>query len=72
MQLNYRWQTNVANFEMPVEVTSSYSYLFGKQIKTYIRINPTNEWQTMTIHDFDSKDFDVNFDKFYVKKRLEK
>jgi len=69
LQLSYHWKTDVQNFEMPVEVTSSYSYLFGKQIKTYTRINATNEWQVTTIPNFEGRDFDVNADKFYVKKR---
>src|SRR5262249_7226246 len=42
-QLTYRWRTDVTNFQMPVEITNSYSYSFGKQIKTYSVINATNE-----------------------------
>lgn len=68
--LSYHLKTAVAGFEMPIEVTNSYSYLFGKQIKTYMRLEASNEWQTITIPDFEAKDFDINTDKFYVKKSL--
>src|SRR5262249_49457307 len=68
-QISYRWRTDVSSFQMPVEITSSYSYSFGKQIKTFTRLDATNDWQTVTLPNFDAKDFDVNSEKFYVKKQ---
>jgi aminopeptidase N len=72
LQVTYRWKTQVDHFEMPAEVTTSYSYLFGKEIKLFTRINATSEWHTMTIQNFEAKDFNVNADKFYVKKNFVK
>lgn len=69
-QLTYHWKSDDPAFAMPVEITNSYSYLFGKQIKTFERVNVTTEWKTITIPNFESGDFDVNTDKFYVKKSL--
>ncbi|MBK9730309.1 MAG: M1 family metallopeptidase [Chitinophagaceae bacterium] len=68
-RLEYRWRTDVKPFNMPLEITDSYQYNFGVVSKTYERIYPTNSWQTLTIHDFDAANFDVNTDLFYVKKR---
>jgi aminopeptidase N len=67
-KLQYRWKTDVTGFLMPVEVTSFYQSNFGDVTKKYIRIEATNDWQTITIPGLDAKDFDVNADKFYVRK----
>lgn len=67
-RLEYRWHTDVADFNMPVEVTDSYQSVFGTVTKTFIRLNATNDWQTVTIKGLDAGNFDVNTDMFYVKK----
>lgn len=67
-RLEYRWQTAVPDFNMPVEVTDSYQSVFGTVTKTYIRLNATNNWQSVTIKGLDASNFDVNTDMFYVKK----
>lgn len=69
-KLEYRWNVAVNNFTMPVEVTSSYDYSFGKQNKTYVRISPTKEWQTILLPGLKPENFDVNTDMYYVKKKL--
>jgi aminopeptidase N len=68
-KLEYRWKTDVNNFSMPVEVTSFYSYSFGKEEKKFMRIDGTQQWQTITIPGFKAENFDVNTDRFYVKKQ---
>lgn len=67
-QLTFRWRTGVASFAMPVEVTSYYRYEFGKATKQFMRVNATEDWQIVTIPNFNANDFDVNSDRFYVKK----
>ena len=69
-KLEYRWNVAVNNFAMPVEVTSSYDYSFGKQNKTYVRISPTKEWQTILLPGLKPENFDVKADMYYVKKKL--
>ncbi len=68
--LNYRWKADVPDFTMPVEITSYYSYQFGKTTKEFIRINATADWQIVIIPDFKAVNFEVNKDKFYVKMAL--
>lgn len=72
VKLDYRWKTDVKNFSMPVEVTSFYQYKFGVATKKFIRINATSDWQTMELPNMTAKDFDVNTDRFYVKKEESK
>jgi aminopeptidase N len=67
-QLTFRWKTDVTPFTIPVEVTSFYKYQFGKAEKEFIRIQPTSDWQTITIEDLNANDFDVNTDRFYIRK----
>ena len=71
-ELTFRWRTEVASFAMPVEVTSYYKYEFGNVTKKFVRVNATSDWQTITIPNFEEKNFDVNTDRFYVKKDLVK
>ena len=68
-ELTYRWKTDEQNFAMPLEVTSYFKYEYGNTTEQFIRVNATNEWQTVSIPNFDAKDFGVNTDKFYVKKK---
>ena len=72
VKLDYRWKTDVKNFSMPVEVTSFYQYKFGIATKKFIRINGTSDWQTIELPNMTAKDFDVNSDRFYVKKEESK
>ncbi|MEO6169214.1 MAG: M1 family metallopeptidase [Chitinophagales bacterium] len=67
-RLEYRWKADVPDFSMPVEVTASYQYAFGAATKSYVRIHPTMQWQTIVLTDLEAKYFDVNTEKFYVKK----
>jgi aminopeptidase N len=69
VHLSFRWVTDVKNFSMPVEVTSSYQYTLGNETKTYQRIIATNEWQSVTLQGFETRYFDVRQEKYYVKKR---
>ncbi len=69
-KLEFRWNVAVNNFSMPVEITSSYEYTFGKEHKTYVRIYPTQAWQTIMLPGLKPDNFEVNTDKFYVRKQL--
>lgn len=71
-ELTYRWKTGISSFSMPVEVTMYYKYEFGNVTKKFERINATSDWQTTTIPNFEEKYFDVNTDRFYVKKEMVK
>jgi aminopeptidase N len=71
-QLTFRWKADEKDFSMPVEVTSYFKYEFGNAAKEFMRINATDDWQTITITNFNAHDFNVNTDKFYVKKELVK
>lgn len=57
----YRWQTDVANFAMPVEIIAD-----GKTV----RLNATNNWQSEDLGNAKLKDIELEKRKFYV--RLEK
>lgn len=67
-KLEFRWKVDVDQFWMPVEVVSSYSYSFGKVSKSFVRIEPGNQWKSVVLHNLNPEDFDVNTDLFYVKK----
>jgi aminopeptidase N len=71
-QVTFRWRVDEKDFSMPVEVTSYYKYEFGKATKEFIRIDATDDWQTITIPNFNANDFEANTDRFYVKKELVK
>ncbi|MEZ4854489.1 M1 family metallopeptidase [Flavobacterium sp.] len=57
-RFQYRWVTDVENFEMPVEVI-----IEGKTR----RLNATNEWQIAPIAINGFKNFNVATDKFFIK-----
>lgn len=57
----YRWQTDIVNFTMPVEIIAN-----GKTV----RINATNNWQSAELGNAKLKDIELEKRKFYV--RLEK
>jgi aminopeptidase N len=58
----YRWEADVADFRMPLKVTTAP----GK----YDWIRPTTEWQTNKLGRIAPEDFKVAEDLFYVKLRL--
>jgi aminopeptidase N len=57
-KLEYRWQTDEANFKLPVGLIAN-----GKEI----RLNATNDWQTASVEVADLKDIALQKTKFYVK-----
>jgi aminopeptidase N len=56
-KLEYRWKTDTANFVMPVAITAD-----GKEM----RLNATNEWQSMNIKLTSLDNVTVNKSQFYV------
>jgi len=56
-RLEYRWQTDEPNFEMPVDVTVN---------DKKIRLNPTKDWKTMNEKARKIGDVSVATDKFFV------
>jgi aminopeptidase N len=57
--LRYRWQADVADFRMPIKVTTASN--------KFEFITPTTEWQTMVLRGLKPDDFKVAEDLFYVK-----
>lgn len=60
--LKYKWEADAAGFNMPI--------LVGKK-GDYQRLQPTSEWQEMTI-EVGRMDFEVATDLFYVRTKMEK
>ena len=60
--IRYKWNADVKGFRMPIKVTT------GKDHFTFI--HPTTEFQTMTLSNFDPKDFKIDEDEFYCKVRI--
>jgi len=56
--VQYRWEADVANFNMPVKVAASGE---GPQF-----IYPTTTWQTLKMNNFKKEDFNVALDLFYI------
>jgi aminopeptidase N len=57
-KLEYRWVTDVKNFAMPVGLTVN-----GKPL----RINATNDWQSVTVETTDSNMIELEKNKYYVE-----
>ncbi|RWX01526.1 M1 family metallopeptidase [Flavobacterium cerinum] len=57
-KLEYRWETDVQNFAMPVGITVN-----DKEI----RLNATNTWQTVTINAFNPDEINLQKSKYYVR-----
>lgn len=57
-QLKYRWETDEENFAMPVDID-----IYGKNI----RLNGTNNWQTLTVEADKIKDVQPKTKEFYIK-----
>jgi aminopeptidase N len=58
LAVRYRWQADVADFRMPVKVTTAP----GK----YEFVKPTANWQTLQLHGMKPAEFKVAEDLFYV------
>jgi aminopeptidase N len=58
LAVRYRWQADVADFRMPVKVTTAP----GK----YEFVTPTANWQTLQLHGMKPEEFKVAEDLFYV------
>ena len=56
--VRYRWQADVADFRMPVKVTTAP----GK----YEFVTPTANWQTLQLHGMKPEEFKVAEDLFYM------
>ena len=57
-KLEYRWITDVTNFAMPVGIIAN-----GKEI----RLNATNDWQSITTDVKDINEIELEKSKYYVK-----
>lgn len=56
--LTYQWQTNVTDFNMPIDV-----FIKGKKERIY----PNNTVQTMRLENLTLEDFSVDKNSFYIK-----
>jgi hypothetical protein len=57
LELQYKWQANIANFRMPVKVTltkNEYGFIY-----------PTTEWKTIRLSGINKKDFHADTTGFY-------
>jgi hypothetical protein len=59
MILHYRWQKTDPSFAMPIKATTSPD--------RFTFIHPTNDWQQLTITNFDEGDFEVDDDNFLIE-----
>jgi aminopeptidase N len=59
---NYRWSTDVDNFEMPIKVTTAP----GK----FELIKPTKKAQTIDLHGLDPDDFKIAEDQYFVNLKV--
>lgn len=57
-KLEYRWQTDVPNFVMPVGITVN---------DIDVRLNATNNWQTAPVNTSDPDKINLQKSKYYVK-----
>ncbi len=60
--IRYRWKTDVADFRMPVKVTTSKN--------KYEFIYPTIEWNSLIIKGLDPADFKAAENLFYIKTKI--
>ncbi len=60
--IRYRWKTDVADFRMPVKVTTSKN--------KYEFIYPTIEWNFLTVKGLDPADFKAAENLFYIKTKI--
>lgn len=57
--VRYRWKADVANFRMPIAVTTS--------VNKFELIYPTTEWKTATLRGMSAADFEVDEQRFFVE-----
>lgn len=57
-KLEYRWKTDVQNFAMPI------SFKINNET---IRVNATNEWQSVTVNAATLKEIEPEKNKFYIR-----
>lgn len=60
LQVEYRWQTDVEAFDMPILVGTK---------DNYTRIEPTSEWKETTLPKTNEADFKIATELFYVNTR---
>jgi aminopeptidase N len=63
LAVRYRWQADVADFRMPVKVTTAP----GK----YEFVTPTANWQTLQLHGMKPEEVKVAEDLFYVNVKMQ-
>ncbi len=60
--IRYRWKTDVADFRMPVKVTTSKN--------KFEFIYPTTNWKSLTVKGLDPADFKAAENLFYIKTKI--
>src|SRR5690606_1553671 len=58
LKVQYRWEADVEDFRMPVDITTSPD--------SYGRVFPTSDWQSTTILGMSLEDFQVDEKGFYI------
>lgn len=61
IELTYRWVANVAGFNMPIK--------YINQLGKALWLNPTTEWQTITLNGTDEKSFKLDTTHFYFTEK---
>lgn len=59
LKVRYRWVADVADFRMPIKVTTSLDH--------FDFIYPTTAWKTMTLKNLGAHEFDVNDEDFFIE-----
>ena len=58
LRVKYRWVADVADFRMPVKVTTARNH--------FEFIYPTTDWQSFTLRNLDAHEFEVNEEEFFI------
>ena len=58
LRVKYRWVADVADFRMPVKVTTARNH--------FEFIYPTTDWQSVTLRNLDAHEFEVNEEEFFI------
>jgi len=64
MVLQYKWNSAVNGFRMPVKITTARNH--------FNFIYPTTNWQTLRIEAMNISDFQVAKNEFYIEQKIEK
>lgn len=59
LQVKYKWNVDVKDFNMPVKITTSKN--------RFQLIYPTTQWQTMKLADMNETDMAADTDNFYIR-----